>query len=99
MTQAVLEICGSAYFGGKDWPERVWLGLGSLCGLIAAFPALGYVRIVECYAAGPVAVRGTEELLQDVGPVPGGRLFVRRAATRSASEDRFARDRGSRSSS
>ena len=64
VTQAVLELCGSAYFGGRDWPERVWLGLGSLLGLVAAYPALAYVRIVECYAAGPVAVRGTEELLR-----------------------------------
>jgi AcrR family transcriptional regulator len=64
VTQAVLEVCGSAYFSGRDWPERIWLGLGSLCGLVAVFPALGYVRIVECYAAGPVAVRGTEELLR-----------------------------------
>jgi AcrR family transcriptional regulator len=64
VTQAVLEVCGSAYFGGSDWPERVWLGLSSLCGLVAGYPALAYVRIVECYAAGPVAVRGTEELLR-----------------------------------
>ncbi len=64
VTQAVLEVCGSAYFGGGDWPERIWRGLGSLCGIIAAFPALAHVRIVECYAAGPVAVRGTEELLR-----------------------------------
>jgi AcrR family transcriptional regulator len=66
VTQAVLEVGGSAYFGGRDWPQRIWLGLGALCGLVAAFPALAYVRIVECYAAGPVAVRGTEELLRTV---------------------------------
>ena len=66
VTQAVLELCGSAYFRGKDWPERVWLGLCALCGLIAGFPALAHVRIVECYAAGPIAVRGTEELLRTV---------------------------------
>jgi AcrR family transcriptional regulator len=66
VTQAVLEVGGSAYFGGSDWPQRIWLGLGALCGLVAAFPALAYVRIVECYAAGPVAVRGTEELLRTV---------------------------------
>lgn len=64
VTQAVLEICGSTYFRGKSWPQQIWLGLGSLCGLVAAFPALAHVRIVECYAAGPVAVRGTEELLR-----------------------------------
>jgi AcrR family transcriptional regulator len=64
VTQAVLEFCGSAYFAGRDWPERIWLGLGSLCGLVSAYPALAYVRIVECYAAGPIAVRGTEELLR-----------------------------------
>lgn len=66
VTQAVLEVCGSAYFSGSDWPDRIWKGLASLCGLIAAFPALAHVRIVECYAAGPVAVRGTEELLRTV---------------------------------
>jgi AcrR family transcriptional regulator len=66
VTQAVLELCGSAYFKGKDWPERVWLLLCALCGLIAGFPALAHVRIVECYAAGPIAVRGTEELLRTV---------------------------------
>ena len=62
----MLEVCGSAYFSGSEWPDRVWSGLASLCGLIAAFPALAHVRIVECYAAGPVAVRGTEELLRTV---------------------------------
>ncbi len=66
VTQAVLEVCGSAYFSGSVWPERIWRGLGSLLALIAAFPALAHVRIVECYAAGPIAVRGTEELLRTV---------------------------------
>jgi len=64
VAQYVLDICTRAYFSAERWPERVWRGLRALTGLIAGFPALAHLRLVECYAAGPAAVRSTEELLR-----------------------------------
>jgi hypothetical protein len=45
----------------------VWNALHALLGLIASHPAIAHMRIVECYAAGPAAVRSTEELLRAAG--------------------------------
>jgi AcrR family transcriptional regulator len=63
-TQFIFDSCSAAYFSAGIWPERVWSALGALLGLIASNPALAHLRVVECYAAGPVAVRSTEELLR-----------------------------------
>ena len=61
-TQHVLDACSAAYFSAREWPERVWRCLGTLLGLIAANPAIAHLRLVECYAAGPVAIRRAEEI-------------------------------------
>ena len=66
-TQFLLDACGTAYFAADSWPERVWRGLATLVGLIAANPALSYVRLVECYAAGPKAIRRAEEISRSFG--------------------------------
>jgi AcrR family transcriptional regulator len=63
-TQFIFDTCSAAYFSAETWPERVWSTLAALLGLIASNPALAHLRVVECYAAGPVAVRSTEELLR-----------------------------------
>jgi AcrR family transcriptional regulator len=63
-TQYVFDVCGAAYFQARSWPERVWSTLRALTTLIVSYPALAHLRIVECYAAGPSAVRGTEELVR-----------------------------------
>ena len=63
-TQAILNTCAAAYFSATDWPERVWRALGALLNLIAEHPAIAYLRLVECYAAGEAAVRSTEELVR-----------------------------------
>jgi AcrR family transcriptional regulator len=61
-TQFILDRCAQAYYSGADWPERLWRMLDVLIGLIAANPAVSYLRLVECYAAGPVASRRAEEI-------------------------------------
>jgi AcrR family transcriptional regulator len=66
-TQYLVQACAAAFFSAREWPERVWNALEVLIGLIASHPALSHVRIVECFAAGPAAVRSTEELLGIIG--------------------------------
>ncbi len=59
---ALLRACADAYFAGDGWPARVWSALDVLTALAAAKPALGYARIVEGYAAGPLAADHVEQL-------------------------------------
>lgn len=66
-TQYVVDTCAAAYFREEDWPMRVWAALGTLLTLIATFPAFAHVRLVECYAAGPSAIRISEEVLRSAG--------------------------------
>jgi hypothetical protein len=40
----------------------MWLHLRTLLSLIVASPALSHLRLVECYAAGPEAIRRAEEI-------------------------------------
>jgi AcrR family transcriptional regulator len=61
-TQFILEVCTAAYFSRDSWPERVWVALDALIGLLAANPSLAHLRLVECYAAGPAAIEHTEQL-------------------------------------
>jgi AcrR family transcriptional regulator len=61
-TQFILDRCSQAYFSAGEWPERVWRGLSALLALIAASPAISHLRLVECYAAGPKAIRRAEEI-------------------------------------
>jgi AcrR family transcriptional regulator len=61
-TQYVLDRCAEAYFGAERWPERLWRCLGVLIELIAANPAISHLRLVECYAAGPAAIRRAEDV-------------------------------------
>jgi AcrR family transcriptional regulator len=63
-TQYIFDSCSEVFFSVQDWPERVWKALGTLLELIASNPALAHLRVVECYAAGPAAIRSTEELLR-----------------------------------
>jgi AcrR family transcriptional regulator len=69
-TQFVFDTCAEAFFGAREWPQRIWNGIRAVTGLIATYPALAHLRVVECYAAGPEAVRGTEELMR------AGRIFL-----------------------
>ena len=61
-TQHILERCATAYFSGSSWPERVWRMFEALLGMIAENPAISHLRLVECYAAGPDAIRRAEEI-------------------------------------
>lgn len=61
-TQHIIDSCASAYFAAESWPERIWNGLGALLELIAANPEIAHLRLIECYAAGPVAIRRAEEI-------------------------------------
>jgi AcrR family transcriptional regulator len=63
-TQYVVDTCAAAYFREEAWPMRVWGALGALLTLIATFPAFAHLRLVECYAAGPAAIRSSEEVLR-----------------------------------
>jgi AcrR family transcriptional regulator len=61
-TQHIVDVCSAAYFNVPDWPERIWNALGALLQMIAANPAISHLRLVECYAAGPEAIRRAEEI-------------------------------------
>jgi AcrR family transcriptional regulator len=61
-TQYILDRCTRAYFSVDEWPQRLWKGLGMLVRLIAENPAISHLRLVECYAAGPAAIRRAEEI-------------------------------------
>ena len=61
-THYILERCAAAYFTRGSWPERVWSMLAALLWMIAENPAISHLRLVECYAAGPQAIRRAEEI-------------------------------------
>jgi AcrR family transcriptional regulator len=61
-TQFVLDRCAEAYFSSQKWPARVWHVLDALIGLIVANPAISYLLVVECYSAGPQAIRASDDL-------------------------------------
>jgi AcrR family transcriptional regulator len=61
-TQYILDRCAEAYFSVDDWPQRMWRHLHMLLHLISENPALSHLRLVECYAAGPAAIRRAEEI-------------------------------------
>lgn len=61
-TQHVLDTLVVAYFSAEQWPERIWRGLRTLLELIAGNPILAHLRLVECYAAGPAAIRRAEDI-------------------------------------
>ncbi len=61
-TQHILERCASAYFDGGEWPERMWRMVAELLAMIVENPAISHLRLVECYAAGPQAIRRAEEI-------------------------------------
>jgi AcrR family transcriptional regulator len=61
-TQFILDSCAEAYFSADEWPARVWRMLETLTRLIASNPALSHLRLVECYAAGPAAIRRAEAI-------------------------------------
>jgi AcrR family transcriptional regulator len=61
-SQHILDTLVAAYFSAEEWPERIWRGLETLLALIAANPVVSHLRLVECYTAGPTAVRRAEEV-------------------------------------
>jgi AcrR family transcriptional regulator len=66
-TQFIIDRCAEAYFSVREWPERVWRQLQTLLHLVGANPTLSHLRLVECYAAGPNAVRRAEEITRSFG--------------------------------
>jgi AcrR family transcriptional regulator len=61
-TQFILDRCVEAYFSLDEWPERLWRCFGVLIELIVSNPAISHLRLVECYSAGPEAVRRAEDI-------------------------------------
>jgi AcrR family transcriptional regulator len=61
-TQPILDACSVAYFSAAAWPDRVWRGLNALIEMIMANPSISHLRLVECYAAGPTAIRRSEDI-------------------------------------
>ncbi len=61
-SQHILDMMAGAYFSADEWPERIWRALDALLALIAEHPALAYLRMVECYAAGSAAIRRAEDI-------------------------------------
>jgi AcrR family transcriptional regulator len=62
-TAQLFDVCAEAYFEGESWPERVWNVLATLTQVVAAYPALSRLRIVECYTVGGAAIVDTERLV------------------------------------
>lgn len=60
-SQFILDTLVRAYFSADVWQERLWRALGRLLELIAANPAMSHLRLVECYTAGPTAIRRAED--------------------------------------
>jgi AcrR family transcriptional regulator len=52
-----ISTTAAAFFGGEDWPTRVWNGLEALLGYIAKQPDLVYLDVFESYPAGAAAIR------------------------------------------
>ncbi|MGO9488036.1 MAG: TetR/AcrR family transcriptional regulator [Solirubrobacteraceae bacterium] len=61
-TRYILDTLVVAYFSADDWPERLWRALEALLRMIAENPVISHLRLVECYTAGPTAVRRAEEM-------------------------------------
>ncbi len=61
-TQHILDTCAAAYFSAQDWPERIWRTFAALLEMVVANTAISHLRLVECYAAGPDAIRRAEEI-------------------------------------
>lgn len=61
-TQLILQSCAQAYFSADTWPQRMWRMLTTLIDLVVSNPAISHLRLVECYAAGPAAIRRAEEV-------------------------------------
>jgi AcrR family transcriptional regulator len=61
-TQFILDRCAEAYFSADEWPERMWRMLEALINTIIQNPAISHLRLVECYSAGPEAIRRAEEI-------------------------------------
>jgi AcrR family transcriptional regulator len=61
-TQYILDRCVDAYFSADEWPQRLWRCLRMLLRLISENPTVSHLRLVECYAAGPAAIRRAEEI-------------------------------------
>lgn len=61
-TQYIVDACAEAYFSVDEWPERLWRCFQVLIELIVANPAISHLRLVECYAAGPEAIRRAEDI-------------------------------------
>jgi AcrR family transcriptional regulator len=61
-TQYILDRCAEAYFSAPEWPQRVWRQIGTLLDLIVANPPVSHLRLIECYSAGPEAIRRAEDI-------------------------------------
>jgi AcrR family transcriptional regulator len=62
-TRQILDALVLAYFSAEEWHERIWRALRTLLELIAANPVMSHLRLVECYTAGPAAIRRAEEIV------------------------------------
>ena len=60
-TRQILDAVVFAYFSAEEWHERIWRALRTLLELIAVNPVMSHLRLVECYTAGPAAIRRAEE--------------------------------------
>lgn len=61
-TQLILDTLVAAYFSTDEWHERIWRALRTLLAMIAENPVISHLRLVECYTAGPTAIRRAEEV-------------------------------------
>ena len=83
-TQYILDRCAESYFQVPDWPHRLWNHLETLVGLIVDNPAISHLRLVECYAAGPAAVKRAEEITRAFNIfLEEGYVYSTRGASRS----------------
>jgi AcrR family transcriptional regulator len=62
--QRILDAIVEAYFSADRWVDRIWLGFERWLDLIVTNPVSSHLRLVECYTAGPAAVRRAERGMQ-----------------------------------
>jgi AcrR family transcriptional regulator len=59
--QQIMVVVASAYFSGKDWPQRVWEMLRAATQSMEVNPTAAHAGFVAAYAVGPGAIQRVED--------------------------------------
>jgi AcrR family transcriptional regulator len=62
--RAAIGTCALAFFGEREWPERVWAGARAMLSFLALHPEDAYLSFVEPHAIGTAAIQHTYDRLE-----------------------------------